>query len=205
MRRWLFKNQANLISVSRGPLAIWIFLFGIYGKDEPAFLSLLFLLGAASDALDGWVARKNSIESNLGKALDAGLDKPFNAATAFSVCILYWPQSDLLPLASTLTAIAIAFFAVVEASLILLWVGGIIFGLSLASNKWGKRKMRAFCAAMSAWLATILCDRFFGTDLFPLTIYVIDLFIGIAGVCGFLSVSEYWQRFLEYKKTLISA
>jgi len=69
-------NWPNIITLSRVPalLAIVALLFiQMPGASTAAFI--LFVLGGASDWLDGYLARKMKIVSNFGKLMDALTDK----------------------------------------------------------------------------------------------------------------------------------
>jgi CDP-diacylglycerol--glycerol-3-phosphate 3-phosphatidyltransferase len=71
-------NLPNLLTLSRIPI-----LFGIVGllylpvTGAPTAALLLFIAGAATDWLDGYVARKRNQVSDLGKLMDALTDKVF--------------------------------------------------------------------------------------------------------------------------------
>jgi cardiolipin synthase len=63
----------NVISFARlcaVPLACWLVISGRLGG---AFI--LFVIAGASDAVDGWLARRNGIGNSVGAVLDAVADK----------------------------------------------------------------------------------------------------------------------------------
>jgi CDP-diacylglycerol--glycerol-3-phosphate 3-phosphatidyltransferase len=62
----------SLISALRLPIAAAFFLV-----DGLLWRGILLLLGAVSDLLDGWVARRFSLESRTGALLDPIFDKLF--------------------------------------------------------------------------------------------------------------------------------
>ncbi len=70
-------NLPNLLSLSRVPalivIAILLHLPSQAGGATWAFV--VFLLAAFTDYLDGWIARKQGLVSDLGKFLDALTDK----------------------------------------------------------------------------------------------------------------------------------
>src|ERR1700761_9544100 len=61
----------NLISLLRLPLAL------VFLQDNVFFRALALLLAMASDALDGYVARRYKETSRLGSVLDPLMDKFF--------------------------------------------------------------------------------------------------------------------------------
>ncbi|GLJ21571.1 hypothetical protein SUGI_0400140 [Cryptomeria japonica] len=92
-------NWPNAISVARmlsGPLLGWMILNDLY---FPAFVGLV--IAAASDWLDGYVARKMKINSVLGSYLDPLADKVLIMCVALAMI-----ENNLLP--SALVALVVA-------------------------------------------------------------------------------------------------
>jgi phosphatidylglycerophosphate synthase len=70
-------QSANALSASRLALAaLWLLAF-ISGRREPAILGSIAILGAASDLLDGHVARRLGIASGMGRWVDSLADIAF--------------------------------------------------------------------------------------------------------------------------------
>lgn len=72
-------NLPNLLSISRVPI-LFIIVLLLYlpaGTGGATLAFCFFLVGAFTDFLDGWVARKRNLVSDLGKFLDALTDKIF--------------------------------------------------------------------------------------------------------------------------------
>lgn len=67
------------------PFIIWTYL-----KAEYAIAASLVLLSAATDVLDGIIARKFDMVSDLGKILDPLCDKLTHAALLFCLLTRYW-------------------------------------------------------------------------------------------------------------------
>lgn len=65
-------NVANLVSALRLPIAAAFFVV-----DGLLWRGLLLSLGALSDALDGWLARRLALESRVGALIDPLFDKIF--------------------------------------------------------------------------------------------------------------------------------
>lgn len=91
--------------------------------------ALIFIIAASTDGLDGYIARKNKIVTNLGKLLDPLADKLLVAAVLISLV-----QMDKL---NALIAIVIISreFAVTGLRQIALLEGSV-----MAASKWGKWK-----------------------------------------------------------------
>jgi CDP-diacylglycerol--glycerol-3-phosphate 3-phosphatidyltransferase len=73
MSRFALRLQAaNLITVARLGVLPFIVLAGLL--KQPGIVVALFAAQAALDAVDGWVARRLKIESDLGRKLDTVID-----------------------------------------------------------------------------------------------------------------------------------
>ncbi len=68
-----FWNVPNSLTISR--LVLAIFVFGLITYEFYAWALAIFVLAAASDALDGYFARLLNQESPLGRQLDPLIDK----------------------------------------------------------------------------------------------------------------------------------
>ena len=75
-----FLTLSNLLSLARIPLGV-----AFIGITDPTVMGLLLVAAAATDALDGWIARVSDTQSHIGLLLDPLCDKFFVlfALTAF--------------------------------------------------------------------------------------------------------------------------
>lgn len=120
--------------------------------------ALIFIIAASTDGLDGYIARKNKIVTNLGKLLDPLADKLLVAAVLISLV-----QMDKL---NALIAIVIISreFAVTGLRQIALLEGSV-----MAASKWGKWKT----AIQITMLISLLLNNFpFAFINFPFDIIV---------------------------------
>ncbi len=69
---------ANLVTLSRGAAIAPIFLLLVLGHDLAALG--LYVLAAATDLVDGWLARRSGRASAFGAQLDAVVDNLFSVA-----------------------------------------------------------------------------------------------------------------------------
>lgn len=71
-------NLPNIITLSRIPVVFLIvFLLFLPYRGAATLAFILFVVGALSDLLDGFIARRFNIVSNFGKLIDALIDKIF--------------------------------------------------------------------------------------------------------------------------------
>lgn len=64
-------TPSNFLSLVRGPLAL------LFALDSPFYRSIAILLAIASDILDGYLARRYRMTSQIGACLDPLMDKFF--------------------------------------------------------------------------------------------------------------------------------
>jgi cardiolipin synthase len=76
----------NLISVGR-LLCVPVFLWLLWGADEPVAAGLLLAVLGASDWVDGWIARHYDQTSELGKILDPTADRVLLLAAAIALLV----------------------------------------------------------------------------------------------------------------------
>ena len=88
------KRLPNLISALRLLLSPFILFFSYKGRHEEA--SLLFLVLALSDAVDGFIARRLKAQTYLGKLLDPLADKILLLTGLFSVSFFTTVRLDPL-------------------------------------------------------------------------------------------------------------
>ncbi|UCC71071.1 MAG: CDP-alcohol phosphatidyltransferase family protein [Gemmatimonadota bacterium] len=75
-RRSALANVPNFISALRLPIAAAFFVI-----DNLLWRGILLFLGALTDALDGWLARRLGVESKAGAIMDPLFDKLFVVIT----------------------------------------------------------------------------------------------------------------------------
>ena len=96
-------NAANLVTFGRiavTPVFLWFLLISYTAGDSVNWLLLLaFILIAASDGIDGAIARKQNTVTNLGKILDPIADKVLFGGSFIVLSILNvvpWPATVLI-------------------------------------------------------------------------------------------------------------
>lgn len=100
------KNVPNIITLSRvflTPLMIVFFMLPIDNGVGKFIAFGIYVLGSLTDAVDGHIARKYNLVSNIGKMLDSIADKFIQT----SAIILVLAMSDVLPLWASVTVLLI--------------------------------------------------------------------------------------------------
>jgi phosphatidylglycerophosphate synthase len=99
----LKRNIPNIVTIIRILLAfafLFLFIYKLY------HLSItIFVVGALSDALDGFLARRLKAESKLGKKMDAFADKLFTVIPLLCLSIIFNPLFSLLILLELISTI----------------------------------------------------------------------------------------------------
>ncbi len=73
-------NVISLLRLASVPIFVWLF---VSGREDPAVI--LYGVGASTDWLDGYIARRTGAVSELGKLLDPLADRIFIVALAVAL------------------------------------------------------------------------------------------------------------------------
>ena len=170
------QGLANYVTLSRIALAVCLFPFVLNGSWIGI---LIFVVAAFTDGLDGWVARRNGIISDLGKALDPVADKVLIALTFIARIMFldFWLWWIFVPV----------FLA--EVILITLGTAGFYYrkkiGQKLGSNWFGKFKFGSQCL-IAFFLLVFPKSWYQGWDWLTQTIVSLTI---VAVLLGGLSIS----------------
>ncbi len=85
-------NVLSLIRLCMIPFIIWFYIF----EDRRQVAAILIVASGITDVVDGFIARKFHMESDLGKVLDPIADKLTQIATMG--CLLYSFKYMMIPL-----------------------------------------------------------------------------------------------------------
>ena len=97
-------NVLSSVRLCLIPVIIWLYL----GKEDYVLTGIVVVLSALTDIVDGFIARKFNMISDLGKVLDPIADK----ATQLVVMILLTLSFPLMLMPIIMTAIKEAFMAI---------------------------------------------------------------------------------------------
>jgi len=181
-------NLANRITLARIFLVPVIMFFLLVNLDFPPLkigeysitynqiiATLIFIVAASTDGLDGYIARKRKIVTNLGKLLDPLADKLLVA----SVLISLVDMGKLNPLIAIV--IISREFAVNGLRQVALLEGAVI-----AASKWGKWKTAIQIIAIIALLLNNFPFTFIGFRFDQLASWVAAVITLYSGIDYFL-------------------
>lgn len=90
-KSFLYRQTPNLITSARlalVPVVLWL-MFDFWSDPIVRLVALvLLILAASTDGLDGGIARKRNLETNLGKILDPIADKALLSGSLIALSIL---------------------------------------------------------------------------------------------------------------------
>lgn len=182
----------NVLSFSRillGPLFLLAFSFRDV-VDHPAYIVVLvvaYVYLEVSDVLDGWIARKYNLVTELGKVLD-----PFADVISRLTFFLCFVQAGLFPV--------VLFALILYRELGITFLRSLMFrrGISVAANYWGKAKAVGYTVASLAGFTYVFTEdlgfSWFSSPVFRDGLTWIFVAIVIASLVSFLT---YLQAFLR--------
>lgn len=195
-------NLPNTLTLSRVPLMfliVWLMFQPWLGAASLAFW--LFIAGAVSDWLDGYLARQRGIVSVFGKLMDALTDKIM--VLGIMVALLDSESKNSIPLAFVLITLCREFLVsgvrMVAASK----------GIVVAADRGGKTKTVTQLIAIGFLLATPMVGNdwaylvpWSGWERFTEFLHSIGLVGFILGT--FLAVWSGWRYIYQYKDVVFS-
>jgi CDP-diacylglycerol--glycerol-3-phosphate 3-phosphatidyltransferase len=165
-------NAANVLTLDRValiPVLVAVLLSAL--PDADLFAAIVFVIASATDALDGWIARRRSMVTAFGKLMDPLADKLLITAALVSLVALY--RLD----AWVAMVIIAREFAVTGLRMLAVEQGHVI-----SASVWGKLKTITQVAMV---LALIWVDR-------PAA--WVDILVYVTVVVTVLSGAEYFYR-----------
>jgi len=198
---WLFKNQANFITISG---LIVCFYYGWLLFYQPTDIYEIILAGifvCLSDLLDGYVARKKMIISKLGAVLDTSRDKLFLVFTFFGFVEPYWPPNGINLTIGLLTELSAVTLISLDIILALVSIIAFLFGVrQFSAVQTGRIKMNLEVAATILMFFSEAAYQELGISIFNYSLIPIFLCLIGAIMCWVASVPAYWARLRGFEK-----
>jgi CDP-diacylglycerol---glycerol-3-phosphate 3-phosphatidyltransferase len=162
------RQLPNIITIVRilcAPVFLWM-LLADGGTDGPLrwWAAVLFIVAIATDGIDGWLARRNDIVTDLGKLLDPIADKVLTGFAFIGLSIL-WELTWWITIVVLIREIGITIYRFV-----------VVSDHVLAAAWMGKLKTVAQAVALSLALLplwTLTGDWIFIVNAIAMTIAVI--------------------------------
>ncbi len=167
----------------------------LFIKESYVAAFILMILAAATDAVDGKIARKFNMVSNLGKILDPIADKLSQIAIVIILIVKFWSFEG--PLKYLLFLFIIKELIMVVAGVILLAMGM----RPVAAEMWGKVATTVFYIFMIAIIAIGPNGALVGVWFFKaLPTPVIYGMVIISAILAFVSLFGYAPGFIKQIK-----
>jgi len=184
-------NLPNKLTIARILLvpAVMVFIY-IDGNWANIVAALLFLVAAATDLLDGIIARKHNLETNFGRLMDPLADK-FMVVGALIAITASESFADIRFLAVWVTAGV--FFRELAVTSVRL-VANNTDGNVIAAAIWGKIKTFAQCVCiMTVLLEGIIITPLVGTPENVLSYVTMTLMLAVTVYSGIDYLKNYWK------------
>jgi CDP-diacylglycerol--glycerol-3-phosphate 3-phosphatidyltransferase len=87
---WSAPNIITIVRIFFAPVFIWMLLNAGGDVNDPLrwWAAILFVVGMGTDGLDGWIARRYNLITDLGKILDPIADKILTGGALIALSIL---------------------------------------------------------------------------------------------------------------------
>ena len=174
------KSVPNILTILRllaSPILIYLFFFGAYST-----ILIIFVLACLTDFFDGYIARKESLKTNLGKILDPIADK----ILIITMCIMLIINEDILGLHK------LAFYIIILREMIITFLR---FNLDNENKKIDVSKLSKYKTFIQmAAIGSILIYHNFELFYFQLPIII------LVWLAAFVTLITGVQHFKTYKK-----
>ena len=143
------------------------------------------LIAALTDGVDGYIARKNNIVSQFGKAADRLADKYLQFVMYAFIILDARIAYELKYIAWLLV--------VIELGLCVTWVVALVHNKDVSAGKWGKFKMIAACIGVLACPAIVIVEHHLGVKISfcaTPTVFFVLLAAAMFGIMSFWRHSQ---------------
>ncbi len=201
MKNWLWKNLANIVTAFGFFLVLWLVVVVIYDPDRLWLAFLLFLAAGLTDFLDGKIARRYNLTSNVGKLLDRVRDKILVCSILPLLFLYHWPEKESFFLATTITLALVAGIMLIELFLLIAGFVGVARGKDVGASNAGKVKMFAEFIVIAFWFLCLNIDKYTGLNLFGYSVYLIDAMLAFVLYYSINSLGDYCHRYAEKRNS----
>lgn len=178
---WTLPNLISLFRIALVPFLVYL----LTGTDRlsSAFAAALFLVASATDYLDGYLARRRGMVSDLGKVLDPLADKLMIVAALIMLAAMQRPGGDV-------PAWLVVVIVGRETAVTILRGIALTEGIIIEAEELGKYK---FVMQVFAVAALVLHYSYLGLDFYVVGMY----FLMVSTVVGLWSAVNYHLKFFH--------
>ncbi len=177
-------NIANILTFSRiGVVPLIVLILYFPGKISCFFALLLFIVACITDYMDGVVARKYNLVTNMGKFMDPIADKILIAAVLIMLTHLHWVPA-WIPIVVISREIIVTGLRAIAADQ----------GKVIAADVLGKAKTLTQMFALGPLL---LHYPWFGFDPTPLGTWILYLALVLTIVSGMNYLRNFYKVWME--------
>lgn len=167
------------------PVFIWLMLDSSIGNFNVYIAFGIFVFASVTDVLDGYIARKYNMVSDIGKVTDPLADKLLQVSTMICLAII--------------GQLHYAFVLVLLLKELYMVLGGVVIlkvfksNYTIEANKWGK------IATLVNSVGIIL--SFFHKPEFKNLYYIDWAIVGVGALLAIYAAAQYTVNFIKYRKT----
>lgn len=167
------------------PVFIWLMLDASIGNFNVYIAFGIFVFASVTDVLDGYIARKFNMVSDIGKVTDPLADKLLQVSTMICLAII--------------GQLHYAFVLVLLLKELYMVLGGVVIlkvfksNYTIEANKWGK------IATLVNSVGIIM--SFFHKPEFKNLYYIDWAIVGVGALLAIYAAAQYTVNFVKYRKT----
>lgn len=167
------------------PVFIWLMLDTSIGNFNVYIAFGIFVFASVTDVLDGYIARKFNMVSDIGKVTDPLADKLLQVSTMICLAII--------------GQLHYAFVLVLLLKELYMVLGGVVIlkvfksNYTIEANKWGK------IATLVNSVGIIM--SFFHKPEFKNLYYIDWAIVGVGALLAIYAAAQYTVNFVKYRKT----
>lgn len=167
------------------PVFIWLMLDSSIGSFNVYIAFAIFVFASVTDVLDGYIARKFNMVSDIGKVTDPLADKLLQVSTMICLAII--------------GQLHYAFVLVLLLKELYMVLGGVVIlkvfksNYTIEANKWGK------IATLVNSVGIIM--SFFHKPEFKNLYYIDWAIVGVGALLAIYAAAQYTVNFVKYRKS----
>lgn len=184
-------NKLTVTRIMFSPVFFLIFILsnqtsGLISKVLLIAAWCIFAYGEISDVLDGYIARKYSLVSDLGKIMD-----PFADVVSRLTYFLCFVIIGIMPV--------FAFYIILLRELIVTFIRMVLIksGTAMAASIWGKVKAVIYFISSTLAFFYYTFSYLLGENVLPVVKSIILALFVLSAIAAFFSLTDYFIKFTK--------